>query len=124
MLVYRLFGARCAKCRETFSKNDYVMRARHKIYHIRCFHCVACKVMLQPGDEFALRDDRLYCKSDHVALEQVASFSLDTGTATGATLEFGQFPSRLASPRVRARCEQRFSQGHARPSVSFQCSQR
>ena len=41
------------------------MRARDKIFHIKCFKCVACSRQLIPGDEFALRDDGLFCKADH-----------------------------------------------------------
>uniref|UniRef100_H2Z9I9 Insulin gene enhancer protein ISL-1 n=1 Tax=Ciona savignyi TaxID=51511 RepID=H2Z9I9_CIOSA len=55
----RLFGTKCNKCGMCFSKNDFVMRARDKIYHIQCFKCVACSRQLIPGDEFALREDGL-----------------------------------------------------------------
>ncbi|NWV29380.1 ISL1 protein, partial [Origma solitaria] len=48
-----------------FSKNDFVMRARAKVYHIECFRCVACSRQLIPGDEFALREDGLFCRADH-----------------------------------------------------------
>ncbi|CAM1293795.1 ISL1 (predicted) [Pycnogonum litorale] len=67
----RLFGAKCAKCDTGFSKNDFVMRARTKIYHIDCFRCVACSRQLIPGDEFALRDHDggLFCKADHEVME-------------------------------------------------------
>jgi insulin gene enhancer protein ISL-1 len=67
----RLFGTKCDKCNSSFSKNDFVMRARSKIYHIECFRCSACTKQLKPGDEFALRDGGvLYCKEDHDVLEQ------------------------------------------------------
>ena len=69
----RLFGAKCAKCSLGFSKNDFVMRARNKVYHIDCFRCVACSRQLIPGDEFALRDDGLFCKADHEVVERAAS---------------------------------------------------
>lgn len=58
----RLFAAKCAKCSQGFSKNDFVMRARNKIFHTDCFVCVACERQLVSGDEFALRDDGLFCK--------------------------------------------------------------
>lgn len=58
----RLFGAKCAKCSESFDKNDFVMRARNKIYHTECFCCEACTRQLVSGDEFAVRDDRLFCE--------------------------------------------------------------
>ncbi|ELK31741.1 Insulin protein enhancer protein ISL-1 [Myotis davidii] len=34
----RLYGIKCAKCSIGFSKNDFVMRARAKVYHIECFN--------------------------------------------------------------------------------------
>ena len=45
------------------------MRAKTKIYHIDCFRCTACERHLIPGDEFALRDDGLFCKADHEHLD-------------------------------------------------------
>uniref|UniRef100_T1JEV2 Insulin gene enhancer protein ISL-1 n=1 Tax=Strigamia maritima TaxID=126957 RepID=T1JEV2_STRMM len=66
----RLFGTKCAKCSSGFTKTDFVMRARAKIYHIDCFRCVACSRQLIPGDEFALRDDGLFCKADHQVHEK------------------------------------------------------
>ena len=38
------------------------MRAKNKIFHLECFRCVACEKQLVPGDEFALRDDGLFCR--------------------------------------------------------------
>ncbi|XP_032218609.1 insulin gene enhancer protein isl-1 isoform X3 [Nematostella vectensis] len=69
----RLFGTKCAKCSLNFSKNDFVMRARNKIYHIDCFRCVACSRQLVPGDEFALREDGLFCKADHEIVEKATA---------------------------------------------------
>lgn len=59
---YRLFGAKCSKCSQSFSKNDFVMRARNKMYHPDCFCCVSCEKPLVSGDEFAIKDDHLLCK--------------------------------------------------------------
>ena len=70
LVLFRLFGTKCAKCSQGFSKNDCVMRARNKIYHIDCFRCIACARQLIPGDEFALREDGLLCKADHDVLER------------------------------------------------------
>ncbi|KAJ3603451.1 hypothetical protein NHX12_028197, partial [Muraenolepis orangiensis] len=66
----RLYGVKCAKCNIGFSKNDFVMRARAKVYHIECFRCVACSRQLIPGDEFALREDGLFCRADHDVVER------------------------------------------------------
>lgn len=48
------------------------MRARENAYHIECFRCVACSRQLIPGDEFALRDDGLFCKADHDVVERAS----------------------------------------------------
>ena len=40
------------------------MRANNKIYHIDCFRCIICNKHLAPGDEYSLRDDDLFCKTD------------------------------------------------------------
>nr|4JCJ_A Chain A, Insulin gene enhancer protein ISL-1,LIM domain-binding protein 1 [Mus musculus]4JCJ_B Chain B, Insulin gene enhancer protein ISL-1,LIM domain-binding protein 1 [Mus musculus]4JCJ_C Chain C, Insulin gene enhancer protein ISL-1,LIM domain-binding protein 1 [Mus musculus] len=69
----RLYGIKCAKCSIGFSKNDFVMRARSKVYHIECFRCVACSRQLIPGDEFALREDGLFCRADHDVVERGGS---------------------------------------------------
>lgn len=71
-LIFRLFGAKCSKCNQGFSKNDFVMRARNQVYHIDCFRCVACSRQLIPGDEFALKDDGLFCKADHDVVERAS----------------------------------------------------
>jgi len=46
---FRLFGTKCDKCGNSFSKNDFVMRAKTKIFHIECFRCSACARQLLPG---------------------------------------------------------------------------
>uniref|UniRef100_A0A672GD23 Insulin gene enhancer protein ISL-1 n=1 Tax=Salarias fasciatus TaxID=181472 RepID=A0A672GD23_SALFA len=56
----RLYGIKCAKCNIGFSKNDF------------CFRCVACSRQLIPGDEFALREDGLFCRADHDVVERAS----------------------------------------------------
>ncbi|XP_078531179.1 insulin gene enhancer protein ISL-1 isoform X1 [Lissotriton helveticus] len=73
----RLYGIKCAKCNIGFSKNDFVMRARSKVYHIECFSCVACSRQLIPGDEFALREDGLFCRADHDVVERASLGAAD-----------------------------------------------
>ncbi|KAJ8339271.1 hypothetical protein SKAU_G00360570 [Synaphobranchus kaupii] len=49
----RLYGIKCAKCNIGFSKNDFVMRARSKVYHIECFradHDVVERATIGAGD--------------------------------------------------------------------------
>lgn len=79
----RLFGTKCAKCSSSFTKNDFVMRAKNKIYHVECFRCVACSRKLIPGDEFALRDDGLFCKEDHQIVEKATACAGATQVTQG-----------------------------------------
>uniref|UniRef100_A0A1A8QWL1 Insulin gene enhancer protein ISL-1 n=1 Tax=Nothobranchius pienaari TaxID=704102 RepID=A0A1A8QWL1_9TELE len=55
----RLYGIKCAKCNIGFSKNDFVMRARSKVYHIECFRCVACSRQLIPAEPISARQPAL-----------------------------------------------------------------
>ena len=93
LYFYRLFGAKCENCDLGFTKSDFVMRARNKIYHLDCFRCVACARALVPGDEFSLRDNGLFCRADNDILEQanLANGGPDTpipGSATPGGLSY------------------------------------
>ena len=85
-IIFRLFGTKCEKCHHSFGKNDFVMRAKTKMFHLECFRCAACRRHLGeywpvsyfdymrsasvPGDEFALHGDGIYCKDDHELFER------------------------------------------------------
>ncbi|CAF0816578.1 unnamed protein product [Brachionus calyciflorus] len=71
----RLFSKKCFKCKESFTKSDFVMKANNRIYHLECFRCLMCNKPLAPGDEFALKDDGLVCKYDIDAFEKSPSYS-------------------------------------------------
>ena len=89
LLYFRLFGTKCAKCSRTVTKTDFVMRAKNQIYHIDCFRCVACSRQLVRGDEYALREDGLFCKEDHEIVEKA------TATAQAAHARSGhRIPSQ------------------------------
>ncbi|KJH46627.1 LIM domain protein [Dictyocaulus viviparus] len=61
---FRLFGTKCNRCDQTFDRNELVMRARHAVYHVACFSCVACERQLKTGDEFQIKGNSLYCRAD------------------------------------------------------------
>lgn len=92
--LLRLFGTKCAKCSRSVTKNDFVMRAKNQIYHIDCFRCIACSRQLVPGDEFALREDGLFCKEDNEIVEKA------TATAQAAHARGGQRSSSQSSGRL------------------------
>jgi len=38
------------------------MRARELVFHVRCFSCAACAVLLTKGDHFGMRDGAVLCR--------------------------------------------------------------
>lgn len=38
------------------------MRARHLVFHIRCFSCAVCNAPLTKGDQFGMRESTVFCR--------------------------------------------------------------
>ena len=54
------------------------MRTNDKyIYHIDCFTCCLCNVVLKPGDDYGLHDSLLFCRL-HLEQTTNTTFSLKT----------------------------------------------
>ena len=60
----------CSGCNQIISPTELVMKALQYVYHIDCFKCHECGDKLEKGDEFLLKDDKLYCSSDFNVAEQ------------------------------------------------------
>ncbi|KAK6469564.1 LIM/homeobox protein Lhx2-like [Huso huso] len=52
----------CARCGLGVPASSLVMRARDSVFHLRCFTCLPCGAVLQPGDLFTMRGGDLYCQ--------------------------------------------------------------
>ena len=54
------------------------MKARHCIFHLDCFRCANCDVVLRKGDLFGMFDDVLYCRVhfEHINQQQAAALGL------------------------------------------------
>ncbi|KAK3743813.1 hypothetical protein RRG08_043544 [Elysia crispata] len=87
----RLFGTKCSRCGVGFCREDVVMRpTKSTVYHLNCFRCVVCNKPLVTGDEFAIRDDGLFCRADHDVMDRSVTTSPcqdigSPGSATGST---------------------------------------
>ncbi|XP_023294595.2 LIM homeobox transcription factor 1-beta [Lucilia cuprina] len=58
----RLFSFKCAACCHPILPQDMVMRPLpNLIFHLSCFVCVACRIPLQKGEQFLLRDGQIIC---------------------------------------------------------------
>ncbi|CAF0962213.1 unnamed protein product, partial [Didymodactylos carnosus] len=73
----RLFTSKCSKCHQNFTRNDFVMRAKYKIYHTECFRCDICDKLLLPGDEYSLKENEIYCRADHDQLEKTNRYQIE-----------------------------------------------
>lgn len=71
-----MYLPQCSKCQTIISANDLVMRADDKyIYHIDCFTCCLCNVVLKPGDDYGLHGSLLFCRL-HLEQTTNTTFSL------------------------------------------------
>ncbi|XP_061400320.1 LIM homeobox transcription factor 1-beta [Musca vetustissima] len=58
----RLFAFKCAACCHPILPQDMVMRPLpNLIFHLSCFVCYACRIPLQKGEQFMLRDGQILC---------------------------------------------------------------
>ncbi|CAH1390984.1 unnamed protein product [Nezara viridula] len=53
---------RCSRCGMGISSSELVMRARDEVFHLHCFSCTTCGVLLTKGDTFGMRGGALFCR--------------------------------------------------------------
>ncbi|CAF3326670.1 unnamed protein product [Rotaria socialis] len=71
-----MYLPQCSKCQTIISANELVMRTDDKyIYHIDCFTCCLCNVVLKPGDDYGLHGSLLFCRL-HLEQTTNTTFSL------------------------------------------------
>ncbi|CAF5190053.1 unnamed protein product, partial [Rotaria sp. Silwood1] len=86
ILSIRLFASKCAKCQESFSKNElYIRTAFYRRYHTDCFRCNHCDRLLVSGDEYYLHgQNQILCRQD---FQQLNSSNDSIGTPTAGILQ-------------------------------------
>lgn len=65
LVLSRNFGAKCSKCCRGIAASDWVRRARELVFHLACFACDQCGRQLSTGEQFALLDERVLCKTHY-----------------------------------------------------------
>ncbi|ELT95960.1 hypothetical protein CAPTEDRAFT_39289, partial [Capitella teleta] len=63
----RLYSVRCSGCGQAVTGGQLVMRSGDvggRVYHASCFCCIACGHQLSKGDQYYIRDGRLFCQLD------------------------------------------------------------
>ncbi|KAH9488549.1 Insulin protein enhancer protein isl-1 [Bulinus truncatus] len=86
-----LFGTKCSRCGLGFCREDVVMRpTKGTVFHLNCFRCIVCNKPLVTGDEFAIREDGLFCRADHDVIDRSVTASpcqdiCSPGSAYGGT---------------------------------------
>ena len=61
-IYYRIYNPnKCARCLADIHSSDLVMKARNLLFHVNCFRCHTCAIVLQKGDLFGMHADHLYC---------------------------------------------------------------
>ena len=80
LLNCRCFGPKCGGCGEAIHYQDFVRKARDKVYHLRCFTCSVCSKQLSTGEVLYLQpgEDTLICKDDYLRTHQGKTPHQDT----------------------------------------------
>lgn len=61
-MPFRIFAIKCTACCHPILPQELVMRPNpNYIFHLPCFICYACRLPLQKGEQFLLRDGQLFC---------------------------------------------------------------
>lgn len=93
----------CSKCQSMISANELVMRADEKyIYHIDCFTCCLCNVLLKPGDDYGLHGSFLFCRL-HSEQTTNTTFSLCSPMKSSTTSSSSSTSTNLSTTMKKSR---------------------
>lgn len=60
----------CRTCKLKINQNDYIIRLFNKkyVYHLNCFQCKKCGLLIGSGMQFGLFNESIYCEMDYFKL--------------------------------------------------------
>ncbi|XP_055536664.1 LIM/homeobox protein Awh-like [Wyeomyia smithii] len=90
----KTYGAKCARCNQSIAASDWVRRARELIFHLACFACDSCGRQLSTGEQFALADEKVLCKTHYAEM-------FDCGTSSDDGFEADDYQKNSKTKRVR-----------------------
>ncbi|XP_077870036.1 LIM/homeobox protein Awh-like [Saccoglossus kowalevskii] len=79
----RQFGTKCSRCMRNIQSNDWVRKAKNHVYHLACFACDNCKRQLSTGEEFAMQENKVLCKTHYLELLENSSDCSETKEENG-----------------------------------------
>lgn len=71
------------------------MRARDLVFHIRCFSCAVCNTPLTKGDQFGMRESKIFCRLHYEIDSQTSSL---IPMSCQYQQQFGSSPNGPSSP--------------------------
>ena len=58
-------GIKCTGCLVMFQSSSLVIGARQFLFHVKCFRCNVCGILLKKGDRFGMHANTLYCDAHY-----------------------------------------------------------
>ncbi|KAJ6633088.1 Protein apterous [Pseudolycoriella hygida] len=99
LFYFRVFGTRrCSRCMASISSSELVMRARHLVFHIRCFSCAVCNTPLTKGDQFGMRESSVFCRLHYEISLESTSTAPTPLTLSCQYSQYGSSPNGPSSP--------------------------
>ncbi|XP_073838201.1 uncharacterized protein [Musca autumnalis] len=56
---------RCLGCGHKIAADELVMRTLENVFHLKCFACVVCGVILKKGEQYVVKQGQLFCRFDY-----------------------------------------------------------
>lgn len=60
-------NSKCKCCNLKINSNDYAIRCLNdNLYHLNCFACIDCKLLIEPGSKYGILNENIYCSRHYL----------------------------------------------------------